>query len=84
MELSHRLHQDVAVPQYHHERGYQWLLPLYITHDDHSKRPDLVTTLSEDQNRQVYIARTLLTPPMAYPNARSVCISRVQISSWVE
>jgi hypothetical protein len=83
VELSHRLYRLYAVPQYYKGR-YQYLLPLYITHDNHSGRPDLIATLDEDADRHVYFVRTLLPPEWAYPNARAIATNMAQIRSWLE
>jgi hypothetical protein len=82
-ELAHRLHRQNAVPQYHRGR-YQYLLPLYITHDNMAGKPDLVAALEEDSDRSVYVVRTLLEPEMAYANARCVATNISQFRSWVE
>ncbi len=83
VELSHRLWQRLAVPQYHRGR-YQWLLPLFITHADHSRKPNFVAPLDEDPERGVYIVRTLLPPEWAYPNARAISTNVSQFQSWIE
>ncbi len=83
VEIAHRLHKLNAVPQYHQGR-YQYLLPLYITHDQFSRRPDLVAALDEDRDRHVYTVQTLLPPEWAYPNARSISLNIAQFRSWVD
>jgi len=83
VELAHRTGSMDAVPQFYRGR-YQYVLPLYITHNDISKAPDYVMALDEDTARHVYVARTLLEPEMAYANARSVATSTAQFRSWIE
>lgn len=81
-ELAHRLWRQNAIPQYFRAR-YQYLLPLHILGDDPDRRPDLLVALEEDPDRMVYIARTILTPEMAWPNARSIAISTHGLRGWV-
>ncbi len=82
IELAHRLWGQLAVPQYHHG-AYQWFLPLYITHDDHSKPPDLVAALVANDEREVYRVATLLPPDWAYPLARAITVGRPSFNSWL-
>lgn len=83
VELAHRLHKLNAVPQYFRGR-YQYLLPLYITHDHFNKRPDEIAALQEDRDRGVYRVETLLPPSYAYANARAIATNIAQFRSWID
>ncbi len=83
VELSHRLWQTTAVPQFYEGR-FQHVLPLYVTHDNYSKRPDLVATLDADDDRQVYTVRTLLPPSWAYGQVRAISTNISGFASWIE
>ena len=74
-----------AVPQYWPEDGtIQYLLPLYIGDVYTDDIPDCVLALKEKTGTGImkyYLAATVLTPAMAYSNAR--LLSRPD-STWIE
>lgn len=83
--LAHK--RGAAVAQWYRDKRadsgtYQWLLPLHITHDDVSGRPDLVATLDPDDAHREYRIRTVLPPSWAYPNARVLSGRDPQFRAW--
>jgi hypothetical protein len=82
VESSHRLWRQNAIPQYY-DGTYGYLLPLFITHVDFARPPDLVATLFEDVENEIYIAGTLLPPEWAYPYARAIHLNTAPFRSWV-
>jgi hypothetical protein len=87
LELAHKRGTQAAVPQWYcdknaEEGSYQWLLPLYISSESLSAKPDLVATLHPDDEHQEYNVRTLLPPEFAYGHARAVSGRDPQFRTW--
>ncbi len=87
LELAHKRGTQAAVPQWYcdknaEEGSYQWLLPLYITSENLSAKPDVVATLDPDEEYKEYNVRTLLPPEFAYGHARAVSGRDPQFRSW--
>lgn len=87
VELAHKRGAQAAVPQWYcdknaEEGGYQWLLPLYITSENLSDKPDFVATLAPNEEYQEYNIPTLLPPEFAYGHARAVSGRDPQFRSW--
>ncbi|MFC7761092.1 DUF3825 domain-containing protein [Catellatospora bangladeshensis] len=87
LELAHKRGNQAAVPQWYCDRNadegsYQWLLPLYVTTEDLSIKPDLVATLSPQPEYAEYNVRTLIPPEYAYSHARAVSGRDPQFRTW--
>jgi hypothetical protein len=87
LELAHKRGTQAAVPQWYcdknaDEGSFQWLLPLFITSENLSAKPDLVATLAPDEEFLEYNVRTLLPPEFAYGHARAVTGRDPQFRSW--
>ena len=78
---------QAAVSQWYCDRkaeegGYQWLLPLFVTSENLSEKPDFVATLAPDETYKEYNVRTLLPPAYAYGHARAVSGRDPQFRTW--
>jgi hypothetical protein len=87
LELAHRRGTQSAVAQWYCDKnaesgGYQWLLPLHITSENISEKPDFVATLDPNEDYSEYHVRTLVPPEWAYPHARSVSGRDPQFRAW--
>lgn len=87
LELAHKRGTQAAVSQWYCDRnadegGYQWLLPLFITSENLSAKPDLIATLDPEKDYREYNVRTLLEPEYAYGHARAVSGRDPQFRSW--
>lgn len=87
LELAHKRGKQAAVPQWycdkHAEEGsYQWLLPLYVSSENLSEKPDLVAALDPVEEYEEYNIRTLLPPEHAYGHARAVSGRDPQFRTW--
>lgn len=85
---AHAIAQQIAVPEWHRDRAaatgsYKWFLPLYLDGIDSSQRPTLVAAVDPDDAHRECLVRTLLTPDMAYPNARAICFNNARIRQWM-
>jgi len=85
LELAHKRAQPV--PQWFCDRNaeegaYQWLLPLHITSENISEKPDLVAILRPNDDYQEYNVPTLFPPEWAYGHARAVSGRDPQFRSW--
>lgn len=83
VQYSHRLAERLKVPQYYDGR-YQWLLPLYITHENYHKAPDLVASLDSEDYPNTYVVKTVLAPEWAYSKARAIALNTAHLSTWLE
>lgn len=77
--LQSRLRRDcmLATPHWYNNQ-VQLLMPLCITRTD---TPDAVLVAERDDERRKYIVKTILTPQMAYINAR---VLRVLHRPWLQ
>lgn len=87
LELAHKRGTQAAVSQWYCDRnaeegGYQWLLPLFVTSENLSEKPDFVATLAPDEAYKEYNVRTLLPPEYAYGHARAVSGRDPQFRTW--
>lgn len=83
VQYSHRLAERLSVPQYYDGR-YQWLLPLYITHENYNKSPDLVAPLDSEDYPNTYVVKTVLAPAWAYSKARAIAVNTTQLAPWLD
>ncbi len=85
--LAHKRAQQSAVPQWFCDRNaqegeYEWLLPLHITSENISEKPDLVAILQPNDEFKEYNVPTLVPPEWAYGHARAVSGRDPQFRSW--
>jgi hypothetical protein len=86
-QIAHGRSRVMAVPQWFcdknaEEGGYQWLLPLHLTHPEPRGRMDLFAALVEERSRGEYRIRTLLMPVWVYPHLRALHLPGAQLGSW--
>jgi hypothetical protein len=87
LQIAHKRWESCAVPQWYcdkkaEEGDYQWLLPLNITSEDVSRKPDFVATLEPIEEYNEYNIRTMVPPEFCYGHARAISGRDPQFRNW--
>ncbi len=86
IHLAHKRADTDVVAQWFRDKNasegtYQWLAPLHFYDRDPTKKPELVATLTPDNELKKYAVRTLMPTTWCYGKARAVSKS-ASIGHW--
>lgn len=66
------------------QKGYQFCIPLFITHENYLASPDLTAVFNKSASTGRYTIYTLLKPAWVYGAARAITQDASRFQSWAE